>query len=379
MPSRREGSVTQRSKGAWQIRYYGPPNVDGKQKRLTETVRGLKSEAEKLLRERRSAIENGGYVPRDKETVSQFLTRWLDTYVSTSTTLGTSYGYRGYISRYIDRTIGSVALQSLTAAQIQGVYADMLDRGLSNTTVVQLHRILKEALSHAVKWGLLVRNVADATSPPKIQRQQMEMWDIPTIHRFLDLCQQSRFGDLYLFAVHTGLRRSEICGLKWAAVDLPAKRLSVVATLQRIKGHGLVEGQPKTGRSRRSVALSPEAIEALQSVRGVQIGQRLQAGPLWQDSGYVFTEADGSPVIPDKVTQDFARRIKKWEFPHLTLHGLRHAFASLLLTSGINLKVTSEMLGHSTIAVTGDIYSHVLPGLQEEAVLALSRRLAEGR
>ena len=179
-------------------------------------------------------------------------------------------------------------------------------------------------------------------------------------------------------AVFTGMRRSELCGLKWDQVDLVRGNVRVVSTLQRIAGHGLVEGQPKTTRSRRSIALNPDAVEVLQSIKGEQIGRRLEAGPIWQDLGYVFTQADGLPVAPDMISKDFCALVRRHRLPQLTFHGLRHAFASLMLSSGVNLKVTSEMLGHSNIAITGDIYSHVLPGLQEEAVLALSRRLAQG-
>ena len=218
--TRREGSITKRHKGSWQLRHYSPPDANGKQKRLTETIRGLKSDAEKLLWERMAAIENGGFVPEDKETVSQFLARWLETYAATNVTIRTARGYRGCVTRYVDPTIGSVPLQALTASQIQGVYAKMLGRGLSNTTVVQLHRILKQALSHAVKWGVLVRNVADATSPPRIEHPHIAMWDVPTINRFLDVCRESRFGDFYHVAGFTGLRRSKVCGLKWAQVNL---------------------------------------------------------------------------------------------------------------------------------------------------------------
>ena len=263
-------------------------------------------------------------------------------------------------------------LQPLTPRHIQGVYADILDRGLSNTTVVQLHRILKEALSHAVKWGVLVRNVADATSPPKIKREQMDMWSLDTIHRFLDLAPQSRFGDLHQFAVLTGLRRSEICGLKWDNVDLVISRISVVATLQRIKGHGLVVGQPKTARSRRSVALAPETVDLLHAVRGRQIEQSLEYGPLWQNTGYVFTRSDGSPVAPDMVSKDFCALVRKHRFPHLTFHGLRHANATLAMTAGINPKVVSETLGHSTVGLTLDLYSHVTPNMQAEAAQAVA-------
>jgi integrase len=372
------GSIRQRSKGTWQLRYDAPPDGTGKRRFISETVKGNKKDADRVLRERLAAIENGGHVSKHKETVREFMKRWLDTYVATNVTLRTLQGYRGYVDRYIDPAIGAVHLQTLTARHIQGVYAGMLDRSLSNNTVVQLHRILREALSHAVKWGILTRNVADATSPPKVQRNQVKMWDVETTRRFLALVKSTRFGDLYHLAVFTGLRRSELCGVHWDAVDLIEGKLSVVRTLQRIKGHGLVEGQPKTQKSRRSIALSPQTVDLFHSIRGRQIEQQLEAGPLWQNTGYVLTEPDGSPTIPDQVTQDFARIIRKAGLPHLTFHGLRHAHATLLLTAGVHPKVVSERLGHSNIAITMDIYSHVLPGLQEQAVIALDKRLSWG-
>lgn len=370
-----KGSVHQRSKGSYQLRYEGPPDGTGKRKYLSETVRGTKKEAERVLRERLAAIESGGYVPKHKETVRDFMQRWLDTYASANITLRTLHGYRGYVKRYLDPTIGGVALQNLTPRHIQGVYADMLERGLSNTTVVQLHRIVREDLSHAVKWGILTRNPADATAPPKVQHKEIEMWDVDTIQRFMEGGKESRFGDLYPLAILTGLRRSELCGLKWEHVDLMRGRLSVVRTLQRITGYGLVEGQPKTQKSRRSIALSPEAIDILHAIRNQQMAQQLEAGPVWQSTGYVFTQIDGSPLAPDMISKDFCAFVRKAGLPHLTFHGLRHAHATLLLTDGVHLKIVSERLGHSNIAITADTYSHVLPGLQEQAVLGLDQRL----
>ena len=160
--SRRQGTVTQRHKGSFQLRYT-VVDTDGKRKQVNETVKGTKKEAEKVLRERLLAVDNGSHIDKSKETVSQFMARWMETYAATNVTLRTAHGYQGQIERYIDPTIGSVTLQSLTPGQIQKVYADMLGRGLSNTTVLHLHRVLREALGHAVKWGDLVRNVADAT------------------------------------------------------------------------------------------------------------------------------------------------------------------------------------------------------------------------
>ena len=313
----------------------------------------------------------GSFVPKNRDTISDFMAQRL----TTKTTLRTQQGYRACIKRYINPTIGPVELQRLNPQQIQGIYAGMLARGLSNTTVAQLHRILKQALSHAVTWGALTYNVANAASLPKIQREEMEMWDVETIKEFLDVTDGSRFGHLYQFAVLTGLRRSEICGLKWSNVDLANGRLSVMNTLQRISGHGLVEGEPKTKKSRRFIALAPDAICLLHSVRGEQMEQELEFGNLWQRTGYVFTQPHGSPLEPDQVTQDFARTIQKSGLPHLTLHGLRHAFATLSLTAGVDLKATPERLGHSSIAITADVYSHVMPQVDRAAAEAVERIL----
>ena len=201
------------------------------------------------------------------------------------------------------------------------------------------------------------------------------MWDVDTIHSFARAAQASRFHDFYHMAVLTGMRRSKLAGLKWGKVDLANGRLSVTTTLQRIDGKGLVEGQPKTLRSRRSIALSPVAVDLLHSIRGRQMEQQLIAGNAWQSLGYVFTQADGTPVYPDDITKDFALIVREARLPHLTLHGLRHASATLLLSANVAPKVVSERLGHSNIAVTMDTYSHVLPGMQEAAALALDEQL----
>ena len=135
----------------------------------------------------------------------------------------------------------------------------------------------------------------------------------------------------------------------------------------------------KTARSRRSIALSPVAVSVLHGVRGQQMEQQLEARDVWQNLGYVFTQADGTPIAPDMISKDFCAIVRKTGLPHLTFHGLRHAHATLMLTSGVHLKVVSERLGHSSIAVTADTYSHVLPGLQEAAALAVDERLSGGR
>jgi integrase len=342
-------------------------------------VKGNKKDAEKALRERLAVIENGGYVAKDKETVAQFLRRWLEMYASTNTTLRTQEGYRGSIDRYIIPKIGSVGLQQLSANQIQGIYSSMLERGLSNRTALHVHRVLRKALQDGVKWGLLTRNIADAATPPRPERKPMDVWDAETVDIFLQAAEQSRFFYFYSLAVETGMRRSELAGLMWENVDLVNGTLSVVQTLQRIPGYGLVIGQPKTNRSRRLISLTPDSVNLLHAVNGEQIERELNYGDVWQNTGYVFTQLDGTNIDPESVSRDFCAIVRKARLPHLTLHGLRHVHATLALTAGVNPKTVAERLGHSSIATTMDVYSHVLPSIQSGAAHAVQELLNQAK
>ena len=374
-----QGSIKQRSKGSWRLRYDGPPDASGKRTQVSETVRGTRKDADAVLRERLTTIERGTFMPKRKETVGTFLERWLEIYAASNTTLRTQQGYRGVITRYIIPAFGGVLLQSLRPDHIQALYSGLLGRGLSPRTVLHVHRVLRGALSQALKWGVVIRNVADAATPPRPERAETIMWGRDTVREFLEVSRQSRFHELYQLALLTGMRRSELVGLKWDQVDLPGKKLAVVATLQHITGRGLVEGKPKTAKSRRSIAFTVTVVDLLRTVRSKQIERRLAAGPAWQEGGHVFSQADGSPVDPDAVTKDFSHLVRRAGLPRLTLHGLRHAHATLLLAAGAHPKVVSERLGHSNIAVTMDTYSHVLPGIQEAAAASLDEYLAAAR
>lgn len=368
------GNIRQRSAGSWSLRYEGPPDANGRLKKVHETVKGTRRDAERALRDRLSAVEKGSFVEKSKETVAEFLWRWMDTY-AVDTELRTQQGYRTNIRR-VASMIGSIQLQGLQPRHIQKMYAELRKRPLKPQTILHTHRVLREALSHAVKWGVLNRNPSDSVDPPRPQKNTMEMWDTDVIQEFLSAAQGSRFRDVYHLAVLTGMRRSELAGLRWEYVDIDAAKLSVVTTLQRITGMGLVQGQPKRGRSKRMIALSPGAVRLLQRVRKTRIENRLRAGPAWQDTGYVFTQEDGTPFDADRLTTGFALIVRAAELPHLTLHGLRHAHATMLLKAGVHPKVVSERLGHSNIAITMDVYSHVLPGLQEAAALIIDESLA---
>ena len=345
------------------------PQTD-KRRQQWHTVKGTKKDAERELRDLLHRIETGGYVQPAHLTMGAFLEQWLADYAATNTGPRTVENYRGYIRRYLLPHLGSVPLEKLTPQQVQGIYAQMLGRGLSARTVLHAHRVLSEALAHAVKWGLVARNVANAVDPPKPQRKEMSTLDSEGVARFVRAAQKSPYLALFTLAIYTGLRRSELVGLRWQDVDLAGGALSVTQTLQRVHGQGLLMLQPKTARSRRRVALSPEVVALLRAHRARQAELRLAVGPVWQEGGWVFTRPDGRPLDPDEVTHAFARTIKAAGIAGVRLHDLRHTHASLMLAQGVHPKIVSERLGHASITITLDTYSHVLPGLQEAAALA---------
>ena len=369
------GSVRQRSAGSWEIRYDGPPEVDGSRKQLGETVRGTRRAAERVLRQRLEAVESQRYVPKQNETVVDFMARWMEIYVWPNTALSTQQGYAGNIRRYIVPHLGHLQVQRLKPGDIQKMYASLLKRGLSARTVLHTHRVLSEALKHGVQWGDLTRNVAEAVTSPRVDRRKVKVWDVTVLQRFLEAAQSSRFYNLYRLALLTGLRRSEMAGLLWQHVDLSRRLLSVERSLQRVIGRGLVEGGPKNESSQRTIPLGPMAVDVMHAIRGQQIEERLAAGEFWQETGYVFTRPDGRSVNPDDPTRDFGEIVRRTALPHLTLHGLRHTYASLQLSAGTPLKAVSEMLGHEGIATTADVYTHLLPSVLAAAAEAIDQYL----
>ncbi len=364
------GNILERSPGVFLVRYR-----DNAGKRHNETVRGNRKRAEAVLTERRTSLETGSFSGKKKLTVGAYLQGWLETYAVTNCTAKTVQGYKQSINCYTG-PISGITLQKLDATHIQPIYAGMIKRGLSNRSVDALHKALSIAFNTAVKQGTIKRNILDAVIAPKVIKKEVEVWDTETRAKAMTILRESQYGDFYQLGLMTGMRRGELAGLKWANVNLASKHLQVVNTLQRITGQGLMNGQPKTERSRRSIALSPDTVSLLHEIRGKQMTQQLEVADAWTDSGYVFTHPDGMPIDPNLATKAFKKMVTTSGLPKLTIHGLRHTHATILLEQGVNPKVVSERLGHASVATTMDIYSHVLPDMQEKAALAIDAALA---
>jgi len=233
--------------------------------------------------------------------------------------------------------------------------------------LLHVHRIFREALSHGIKWGALMRYVCDAVDPPETRRKEMTALDAAGIERFLDAAFNSPYGAFFFLGIYTGLRRGEMLGLRWTAINLQSRTLSVTKTIQRVKGKGLVSLEPKTDRSRRSVSPPTDAVALLSVLKISQREEREAIGLDRTESNYVFSHIDGRPFHPDTVSHTFADIIKESGPPHLRLHDLRYTHATMMMELGINPKVISERLGHASVVITLDLYSHVSPRLQEEA------------
>ena len=363
-----KGYMRKRSTNTWQLIYELSRGADGKRRQGRQTVHGTKSNAAAKLREILTSLDRGDYVMPTNETMSAVIRRWLDTYVSTNTSPRTQEDYRGIVRQYLDPGLGNIQLKSLKPEHIQRHYAHLREKGLSAQTVLRSHRVLKQALAHAVKWQVISRNPCEAVDAPKPLRKEL-----------LSASEGSKYRDVFLVGLHTGLRRSEILGLKWNSVDLDQGVVRVVAGLHRLPKRGLVLLPTKTNRSRRQLPISPEIVDVFHRIRGEQMVNEMELGPAWEHAGFVFTRLDGRPLDPVKVTKEFTRVIRKLGLGRVRFHDLRHTHASLMLQAGIHPKIVSERLGHASVSITMDVYSHVLPGLQEEAVHRFSKLLTDAR
>jgi integrase len=284
--------------------------------------------------------------------------------------------YEQIVRLHIRPVLGKVKLKNLTNTHVRGLYREKLDAGLSPRTVQYVHVTLHKALNQAIADGLIPRNATEAVKPPQVLREEMRPLTAEQVRILFDAAKGDRLEALYILAVTTGLRQGELLGLKWDDIDLEGRTLQVRRTLTTAKG-GPVPSAPKTKGSRRTVRLSQMALEALTSHLDHQLGEIDRAGGLWCENGLIFASESGEPLSRQHVTAHrFKPLLKRAGLPEIRFHDLRHTCATLLLSKNVNPKVVSEMLGHASIAITLDTYSHVLPSMQESAAKAMEDALS---
>jgi integrase len=349
--------------------------VNGKRKRPAYFGR-TRAEATKKLNKALAEKEKGLPVAIPKQTMTQFLTRWLDEAVATSVRPRTATRYHEIVRLHILPTLGRTTLIKLSPQDLQALYAAKLAGGLAPRTVGHIHRVLHKALGQAVRWGLVVRNIVDAVDPPKVNRAEMRALNAEQARRLLVAAEGDPLEALYVLALTTGMRQGELLGLHWGDFDLEAGTIQVRRTIGRVRGRGFVESEPKSASGRRQITLAPSAVEALRRHWDRQFTERLGAEALPGSDSLVFCNGLGRPIEPQNLLyRSFRRLLKRAGLPLIRFHDLRHSAASLLLSMGTHPKVVQELLGHSQISLTLDTYSHVLPGLQGDAVAKLDALL----
>ena len=360
--------------GRWAFRVsLGNDPVTGKrnqpQRQGYRTKRDAQEAAEALIRE---FDRNAGTAPAT-DHLGDYLLSWLESQQS-SLRPSTMRSYRMAVDR-IGRRLGSVRLGDLRPLMIERFYSDLLGDGLAPKTVANTHTVLRKALSDADRLGLVSRNPAASARPPTVPRHESEVWTAEQLGEFLEFLYGDRLQGYFVLLGLTGLRRGEGLGLRHRDVDLRRGTLSIVQTIS-VVGSDVVVSTPKTKKSRRQVPLDPFTLEHLKSHIHRQKAERLRAGPVWNTSGdWLFTDEIGNHLHPDYVSRRFRTLVEQSGLPKIRLHDLRHTYGTMSLEAGVHPKVVSERLGHATVGITLDVYSHVAEGMSRDAAEVVAARV----
>jgi integrase len=329
---------------------------------------------------------NTGMLASPKGTLGEFIERWLIEYARPNLSPRTCEGYQNIYKSHISETIGKVQLKNLKPEHIQKYYFDRLADGLSTTTVRHHAMLLHRVLEHALKWQIVARNPADAVTPPLTRHVEMKTLEEIGIEKVMAEAEKTPYFVLFSLALHTGMRRSELLALRWQDIDLIMAEIYVSRSMHRLLTHETIFRGTKTVKSNRSIALAPSIIAILRQHLDNEMALCARMSIHFTNDRLVFCTWDGKPLIPSSVSQAWRRLTRRLGYDNIRFHDLRHTCATLLLKAGIHPKVVQERLGHSSIAITLDIYSHVTPGMQHQAAEALdtilskknSKRIANG-
>jgi integrase len=375
-----KGHIRERSPGHWAIILDVPDPKTGKRRRKWHSFKGTKRQAQIESARLISVVQAGIYLEPSKTTMATYLARWLD-HMKSQVSPKSHERYSGIVNQNLNPALGAVHLTKLRPAQISAAYSAALANGrrdgsggLAPRTVGHMHRVLKQALGQAVRWELLARNPADAVDPPKVGRRTMKTYDESET---VDVIEWTRGTTLHIpavLAVLCGLREGEICALRWRNIDLAGARMSVVESLEQTKA-GLRFKSTKNETGGRPVALSATVVDELRAHRASRAQDLLKLGVRLTDDDLVIGHADGSIMSPMYVSQTWGRKIKKSGLKRIRFHDLRHSHATQMLSNNVHPKIASERLGHSKISITLDLYSHVIPGMQENAAALVDAAL----
>ena len=371
------GQIIKRGDNTWLVRIFTGRDAHGKRRYLNKTIRGNKKDANTYLSNTLTAMSTGTFVEPVKLSVSEYLNKWLEMAAKPRLRERTFNDYSEKLDRYVRPVIGSQKLADVRSLDVQSVYSAMAGRNLSPRTIRYTHAILGSAFKQAVKWNMLQRNPCDGVELPRMERKEMQAFSPEEVTRFLSATAEDDHSALFALAVATGMRPEEYLALKWSDLDLEARIVTVTRTLVWRKGGGWYFGEPKTARSRRTITFPDPLAKLLRTHKAKQSEVRLKLGGAYSSENLVFATVEGTPLNIRNLTQRHFKQILKRAnlSASFRLYDLRHTCATLLLAANEHPKVVSERLGHASITLTLDTYSHVLPSMQQAASDKLERIL----
>jgi integrase len=324
------------------------------------------SEVIAKLDEAANDLRRGMLAVGSNTTLQEYLENWLENVHKPTIRLSTYLNYRKLLKNYLVPGLGKVKIHRLTPQQVQGFYSQKMSQGLAPKTVNNIHGVLHKALDNAVKWNILPRNVCDAVTPPRIPRKEKNVLTKQQAHTLLEEVRAHRLEALLTLAITSGMREGELLALHWQDINFEDCSLQVKRAVSYLKGYGYVESEPKTAKGRRMIKLPVFVVGILIRHKAQQEEQRCQVGSAWIEKDLVFTNAQGYFYSASTLRKVFRRFLVSIGLPHMRFHDLRHSAATILLAMKVHPKVVQEILGHSQIAMTLDVYSHALPSMQED-------------
>lgn len=370
------GQIIKRNDNTWLVRIFQGRDAKGKRKYFNKTIHGTKKDAQKYLTAKQREKDLGVFVEPASMYLDEFLDKWLFEVAHNKVGERTLDGYKSLLNCHVREKLGQKKLSEIQGYEIQKLYNDLKKKKFSPKTIRHVHNVLSSALKQAVKWKMLIQNPCDICELPRMEKPEMKYFTPEETTLFLETAKTDKYFSIFLVAIETGMRPEEYLGLQWKDIDLSNNVITVRRALVLRKGGGFVFTQPKTKKSRRSIPISNAVVNALKSHRRKQLEERLKLGKKYKNFDLVFASDIGTPLQHQNLTRRHFKPIRdKAKLPKIRLYDLRHTTATLLLSAGENPKVVSERLGHASIVLTLDTYSHVLPTMQKEATNKLEKML----
>jgi len=359
--ARRAGQLIARGERAWLVRVFqGRDPVTKKRKYFSKTIHGLRRDAQEFLNRALAERDRKRGLQSTNMTVADYCTHWLETAAKARLRPKTYADYAGLLLRYVFPGIGKIPIGKLESLEIQSVYTGMYARGLSSRTIIYAHAVLRSALAQAVKWRLILDNPAMSVDLPRRRRREMKVLTLDQARILVQACESEPYGTLFTLALTTGMRPSEYLALQWNDVDWEKNTVRVTKTLERLAAGNWRFADTKRIGSRRVVKLQNTVVK--------QLKHQLERSPEANPATLIFSDSEGRPLHRRSLVRRHFKPLLRWlDFPDIRLYDLRHTAATLALIAGVPTKVISEQLGHASAAFTLDVYSHVLPHMQDAA------------